>query len=267
MKFYIFITFSILLTGCANNFTRADFKYSNIAHMNYREAMTEISTPPEEFIFDISDAFRKHGATILERKKIDFFITENSFAQKCWEANYSICQKEFTAYRSNDFKMYKAIDREKPFSTRNLTNDCSYFTNSTKPGTDSWFLLVEFPPRSAQTIIYRPSLNSFFVFNPDIATHGFQGVQGFSTSQHQEQVRVNISTRLYVWAWKESNATNTNIYLMAKPISGQIEAAPGNSIGYSWWQQANGYSELQVVKNYISLIQEYDHYKKQSAQR
>ena len=52
-------------------------------------------------------------------------------------------------------------------------------------------------------------------------------------------------------------------YSRAGQIIDQIEDASGNSIGYLWWQQANGYSESQIVKNYISLIQEYDHYKKQ----
>lgn len=247
----IAIVASLFLASCG--FSRVDFKYSNLAHMNYSEAMIKVSKKPEELVYGLSDAFRHHGANILERRKIDFILKEADDGAKCWEANYEIFQKEFEAYSQNDFLMYQSIDREKPYSSRGVKSDCSFFINTQAPEADSWFLLVELPPRSDQTIVYRPTVENFFMFSQN------RNIQGFSTSQVAEQVGISISTRLYVWAWRPSEGEETSVYLQAKPVSGQIEANQGKSIGYSWWKIANGYSEQQTVKNYISLIEEYDY--------
>jgi len=224
--------------------------------MNYHDAMTNISTKPEELVFDLSEGFRHHGATILARKKIDSIPNENADAQKCWEAQYEISQKEFDAYRANNYFMYQSIDREQPFVSRKIDKNCTLFTNTSAPGADSWFLLVELPPRSAQCVVYRPTLDTFFLFGRNAA------VQGLATSYTQEQVGISICTRLYIWAWRLPDGQDTYVYLQARPVSGQIEAKPGNSIGWNWWQLANGYDEQQTVRNYIALIQEYDHKKR-----
>ncbi len=260
MKLHILLLILTCFTGCANNFGRVDFKYSNLDHMNHQEGTIKISTPPEDFIFDITAAFRNNGANIIIRKKIDYVLTENTLGQQCWEAKYSISQKEFNAYRLNNFSIYNGIDREGQFSSKGLESNCSYFTRNIESDADSWQLVVEFPPRSAQTTIYRPTMNGFFMFNPNTMT---PSMQGLSTSQNQENIHINFSTRLYVWAWKSISDSKTNVYLMAKPVSGQLEANQGVTIGYTWWQYANGYNESQTVKNYISIIQEYDHQKKQ----
>ena len=253
MKLITIILLSLALAGCATNILRVDFKYSNLAHMNYRDAMTSVSTKPEELVFDLSEAFRNNRATILERTKLDFILIENKDAQRCWEAEYEIFQQEFSAYRANSFPMFKSIDREKPFISRQVTNKCSLFTNTTAMEADSWFLRIELPPKTAQAVLYQPTVDEFFMFGPRN-----KWVQGFSTSYIPEQLGIAVSTRLYIWAWRLPNSQETHVYLYAKPVSGQIEAQAGNTIGYIWWQMANGYSEQQTVKNYISLIQEYD---------
>jgi hypothetical protein len=220
--------------------------------MNYRDAMTNVSRMPEELVFDLSEAFRHNGANVLERAKLKFILSENSDAQKCWEAEYEIFQLEFASYRANSFPMFESIDREKPFTSRQVKNNCSLFTNTNAPEVDSWFLLVELPPRTSQTTVYQPTMDNFFLFGQN------KTVQGFSTSYIPEQVAMSVSSRLHIWAWRPAGSQKTLVYLLAKPMSGQIEAKLGNSIGYTWWQMANGYSEQQTVRNYITLIQEYD---------
>jgi len=256
MKFIYIILLSLALTGCATNFSRVDFKYSNLAHMNFRDAMINVSRSPEELVFDLSEAFRRNGANVLERTKLNFILSESSNAQSCWEADYEIFQQEFAAYRANSFPMYKSIDREKPYISRKVTNNCSLFTNTNAPDADSWLLLVELPPRTSQTTVYQPTVDNFFLFSQN------KSVQGFSTSYIPEQTAISVSTRLYIWAWKPKDSQKALVYLLAKPVSGQIEANKGNVIGYTWWQLANGYAEQQTVRNYIALIQEYDRKKK-----
>ena len=256
MKIIKMILLSLALTGCATNFTRVDFKYTNLAHMNYRDAMTTVSRNSEELVFDLSEAFRRNGANVLERTKLNYILSENDNAHNCWEAEYEIFQQEFAAYRANSFPMYKSIDRKKPFASRQVTNDCSLFTNTNDSDADSWLLIVELPPRTSQTTVYQPTIDNFFLFSQN------KTVQGFSTSYIPKQAAISVSTRLYIWAWRPKDNQRTLVYIFAKPISGQIEAKAGNSIGYTWWQMVNGYSEQQTVRNYIALIQEYDRKKK-----
>jgi len=82
-------------------------------------------------------------------------------------------------------------------------------------------------------------------------------VHGFATSQVAENVGIEIATRLYIWAWRSADG-QTTVYLEGRPFSGQVEAAPGNSIGWTWWQLTNGYEERDVVKSYVLLLEDYD---------
>lgn len=255
MNRVVLIMLLAVLSGCAQNFTRVDFKYSNLAHMNYRQAMTSISISPEVLVYDLSEAFRQKGAQVLNREQLEFYPREKEDGYQCWEAEYSIFQKEFEAYRNNSFSAYRSIDRETPFTSRNVSSECSVFENISDESVESWFLRVEFPPRSSQATVYRPTVDDFFIFSQN------QIVQGFSTTHVPKQIDIEVATRLYLWAWRFKGSEETSIYLMARPVSGQIEAALGNSIGHKWWQIANGYSEEQTVKNYLFFIEEYDRYK------
>lgn len=252
MRLIKVVLISFILSGCTTNFSTVDFRYTNLAHMNYRDAMTNVSIAPEALIFDLSEAFRNNGANILERTKVNYILVENNDGQKCWNANNEIWQKEFNAYRINNYFDYKFIDREQPFTSRQIDNKCTFFTSSPNPAADSWLLKVELPPLSASSIVYQPNINSFFVFGQN------KMYQGFSKSYTQEQVGISVSSRLYIYAWKLPGSQTTSVYILAKPVSGQIEAKDGNSIGWTWWQVTNGYSEQQTVRNYISLILEYD---------
>lgn len=137
-----------------------------------------------------------------------------------------------------------------------LLTKCTWFTNTPSPEADSWFLQVELPPKSASSTVYQPNVNNFFLYGQN------KTYQGFSTTYTPEQVGISVSSRLYIYAWKIPSSQTTTVYILAKPVSGQIEANSGNTIGHTWWQVTNGYSEHQTVNNYIALIQEYDRNKK-----
>ena len=241
----------LALSVCGCTFSTVAFKYSSLSHMDYHQAMVSIGASPEKLMYDLSEAFRRQGAVVLERKRINFHLIETGCAKECWAANAQIAQEEFATYRSNSFTAFKAIDRKGPFRERGVVPDCKIFDEVSDTATESWKMLVEFPPRSANTTVYRPTMSNFFIFGQSTS------IQGLSMSQTAQNVGILISTRLHIWAWRSKDGP-TNVYLEGRPISGQIEAAPGNSIGWSWWQLANGFEEQNVVKSYVLLLEDYD---------
>lgn len=243
----------VVISGCAPTFTRVDFKYSSIAHLSYRDAMTTINKDPETLVFELSEAFRRQGGMVLQRQELGYHLELDAAAQLCWEANTSIYEKEFASFEKNSYKQYRKINRTKPYTSRGVSPQCRIFDEVPTGSKTSWMLMVQFPPRSANATIYRPVSNSFFVFN------GIDKplIQGFGTTRVPQNVGIEISTRLYIWAWKGVEG-KTVVYLEGRPFSGQVEAASGNSIGWQWWKISNGYQEADVVRSYLLLIQDYD---------
>jgi hypothetical protein len=238
------------LSGCT--FSRVDFKYSSIAHLSYKDAMTTVRCDPETLVFDLAEAFRRQGCVVLQRQELNYYLVENANAKACWEAATAIWKQEFDAYAQNSYSQYDRIDRLTPYTSRGVTQECRIFDEVLSDPKQSWLLMVQFPSRSANTIIYRPTITSFFVFNgvnPPI--------QAIGSSQSAESVGIDITTRLYIWAWRCADG-RTSVYLEGRPFSGQVEAAKGNSIGWSWWKVSNGSQEADVVRSYLLLIQDYD---------
>ena len=250
MKKIIFLLIFLLVHGCAT-FNRVDFKYSNLAHMNIRDAIVDFdNTDPEKLVFALSEAFRTKSYEIIDRKKLDFYYVETPVSQKCCEAEREIFQQEFSAYEANNFGMYKSIDRESPFSSRGITNQCKKLEIVRQQDVNSWFLEVEIPQGYYSTNVTVPDVNSFFLFN------GSNPITAYSLKNKTQTVNTSFASRLYIWAWKNPETGTTTVYLEAKPINGQIVACSGCSIGYSWWKQANGYAEFKLVKHYVLLLQE-----------
>ena len=239
-----------MVCGCAT-FNRVDFKYSNLAHMNISDAIVEFENmDPERLVFALSEAFRAKSHEIIDRKKLDFYYVATPISEKCCEAEREIFQQEFSAYQTNNFAMYKSIDRESPFSNRGITNQCKKFEIIRQPDVNSWFLEVEIPQGNYSTNVTVPDVNSFFLFN------GSNPITAYSLKNKTQTVNTSFASRLYIWAWKNPESGKTTVYLEAKPINGQIAACSGCSIGYSWWKQANGYAEFKLVKHYALLLQE-----------
>lgn len=246
------VILAALTSSCAQQIVRVDFKYSSLSHMSFRESMTTLNSQPSDLVYKLSDAFRRQGATVIERKKLDYYLAVTDDADACWAASNEIYQQEIASYRNNKYSEYQRIDRKKPFKKRSIRTDCTIFTNSSAPLLDSWLLVVEFPARSASTTVYTPNLDSFFVFGQS------GSIQGLSETRTPQQVGMQITTRLYIWAWRTSDDKKTNVYLEGRPVSGQLEAAPGNSIGWQWWQISDGYQEQKVVRAYVLLLEDYD---------
>lgn len=249
----LIIGFSAVISGCATVFARVDFKYSSVAHISYSESTTTLQVDPETLVFDLSEAFRRQGVTVLDRKELDYHFQENVSGRECWEAVASIFRQEFDAYQKNSYREYSNIDRVKPFKDRGLNQQCHILDRVYAEPKTSWLLMVQFPQRSASATIYRPTSSTFFAFN------GINKplTQIFGTSETKENVGIDISSRLYLYAWRSENG-RTNVYLKALPFSGQVEAAEGNSIGWTWWRVASGYEEADIVRSYKLLIEEYD---------
>lgn len=242
---------STLITSCT--FTTVDFKYTSNSHQSFRSAISTIQTPPEILVSKLSSALRQHGAIILIREKIPYNLQIATNADKCWQANRTITLQEFASFSSNDYSQYKKIDRKAPFINMGITQNCQIF-DEIPTQNQSWLLMAQFPSERANTTIYKPTSSNFF-----IADGKTPPIHGFISSTTPETVEIDITTRLYMWAW-EDNDGNTKIYLEGRPFSGQIEASNGNSIGWRWWKISNGYKEAEVVKTYILLLQDYDQF-------
>lgn len=252
MKKGIVLFILLLASGCATMFNRVDFKYSNLAHMDIRDAFVDFdNTDPEKLIFALSKAFRAKSYEIIDRKKLDFYYVETPLCEKCGEADREIFQQEFSAYQANNFSMYKSIDRESPYLSRGITPQCKKLETVRQLGVNSWYLEVEIPQGNFSTDVSISDVNSFFLFNGSS-----NPITAYSLKNKTQTVNTSFASRLYIWAWKNPENNKTAVYLEAKPINGQIVASAGCSIGYSWWRQANGYAEFKLVKHYVLLLQE-----------
>ncbi|RPA27860.1 hypothetical protein [Shewanella frigidimarina] len=241
-----------LLTSCAQTFFTVPFKYSSNSHLDFRSAMVTLNTPPEELIFDLSKFFRKQGAIVLQREKLDYRLEETTNAFACWEAQNENTQKEFMTYSVNSYTQFQQIDRKTAYNKREISPSCKIFNEVTTGVRDSWLLMVQFPPEYANKTIYRPTSSNLFIFGGQN-----QSLQGITTTSIAEKVQIDITTRLYLWAW-ESDDGKTNIYLEGRPVIAQVEATLGYSIGWVWWKVSNGYRESEVIRSYVLLLQDYD---------
>lgn len=252
LSIIIFILLFPFIQGCATNFTKVDFKYTSLAHISPTESTVVVNGEPENIIFKLSEGFRKNNATILERTSLDYYYEENESSNNCWQALCEIYNAEFESYRNNNFYQYKKIDRVAPFKKRDVGNNCKMLNKIVDKNVSSWFLMVEFKDRSGSITV--PTTDTFFVMN-NSNNYAFGNV----TNSQGKNINMAFSTRLKFWVSEGPDVGKSTIYIKGIPISGQIAAAPGNSIGYSWWQLANGYEEYKTVKNYLNFIKELDH--------
>lgn len=240
----------ISVTGCKSTFTKVDFKYDNLTHMPPEEAMLSLEIDPKTLIVQLSDAFKAQDNLILDREQLDFFYEPSAQQGACWSASQEIIGKEFLAYQNNDFSQYDNIDRKSIFANHGVSNQCTLMQAASDDVAESWFLRVEIPQGNYGTTISVPNVQTFFAISGNLP------IYGSSTSYSNRQVQTSFSSRLYIWAWKEHPGDKTKVYLLAKPVNGQVESGAGNSIGYAWWKQANGYAEYKLVKHYRFLLED-----------
>ena len=241
----------VVLQGClSNNFARVDFKYSNLSHMPVDDAMVELDVSPKALIYALGDSFNAQKNLILDREKLDFFFIKSTNYRECWEAQKEIFSTEFISYQQNNFSMYENLDRQAVFSKHGVTDKCTLMQKTSLDTAESWFLRVEIPQGNYTTTISVPNVESFFAFS------GNRSVFGNSTSYSNRTITTSFSSRLYIWAWKESPDSKTKVYLLANPVNSQVEACAGCSIDHKWWKQGNGYAEFKLVKHYKFLLED-----------
>ena len=243
--------------GCETVFTRVSFHYTSLSHMSPKDSATTVSTGPEDLVFELSEAFRANGAVVVNRSKVDYVLDLTPGWEDCWRANYELQQKDFALYRQNDFQAFKHLDRSTTFTAHHVSDECAFFVNRNDPSAESWYLVIDLPPRTAETTIYRPTFDQFF----QVSQKGV-AMQTVSTGTAEEKKSIKLFSRLYLWASRTADSATTTVYLIARPVCDQVEASRGISIGYSWWDSTNGFFEQQVVRNYLALIQEYDRKKR-----
>jgi hypothetical protein len=245
------LTLILIIQGCqSNNFVKVDFKYRNLSHMPVDDAMVELDVSPKALIYALGDSFKAQNNLMLDRQKLDFFNMKSPNYKECWEAQKEIIAAEFVSYQQNNFSSYENLDRHAVFAKHGVTENCTLMQVASLDTAESWFLRVEIPQGNYNTTISVPNVESFFAFSGNVS------VFGNSTSYSNQTVTTSFSSRLYIWAWKESPESKTKVYLMANPVNSQVEACGGCSIGYKWWKQSNGYAEFKLVKHYKFLLED-----------
>jgi hypothetical protein len=245
------ITVTSTLSGCqSNNFVKVDFKYDNLSHMSVDEAIVELDITPKSLIYALGDSFKAQNNLMLDRQKLDFFFEKSENYKECWQAQQEVFASEFLSYQQNNFSTYNKLDRQGIYDKHGVKLSCTFMKSVTSNAAESWFLRVEIPQGNFNTTISVPNVESFF------AISGTKSVYGNSTSYSNQTVTTNFSSRLYIWAWRETSNSKTKVYLLAKPVNGQVESCAGCSIGYQWWKQGNGYAEFKLVKHYKFLLED-----------
>ncbi len=227
-----------------NPFTKVDFKYDSLMHMSIDDAFVDVDVNPEKLVQALSSAFQAQGNRILKREKLDAYPKKDPHAVACQAATHDIARQEFSAYRFNNFNLYKKIDRNKPFTERGVQNGCPIVGMVKDPNVESWFLKVEIPRSTFSGTMSVSDANALFRL-------GEGGV-----SAPKEGGADAFASRLYLWAWNEPKTGKTKVYMIAKPVNNQVEACNGCNIGHDWWQDANGYLEFQLVQKYLGLLRE-----------
>lgn len=248
-KLLILLLSTFVLSAC-NTFLKVDYKYSNLSHMRVDDATLELDLDPKLIIFSLSDTFSNQGNAILNREKLDFYYKKTEKSDSCWNASNETTEREFYAYQQNDFSLYEEIDRKGIFAKNGVDFKCQYMEIVNDKKAESWFLQVEIPQGNYESTIEVSKLNSSIIFS------GTTPISTLSTVKSDKVIKENFSSMLYIWAWKETPNSKTKVYLLAKPVTNQIESCNGCSIVHTWWKQANGYAEFKLVKRYKYLLED-----------
>ncbi len=248
-KLLILLVSTLFLSAC-NKFVMIDAKYSNLSHMRVDDATLELDLDPKLLIFSLSDTFSNQGNAILNRKKLKFYNKKTENSDDCWNADNEVIKKEFFAYQKNNFSLYENIDRKGISAKHGVDFQCKKMELVNDEKAESWFLEVEIPQGNYESTIEVSKLNSSIIFS------GTAPISTLSTVKSDKVVKENFSSRLYIWAWKETPNSKTKVYLLAKPVNNQIVSCNGCSIGYAWWKQVNGYAEFKLVKRYKYLLED-----------
>jgi len=217
--------------------------------------MTEVGIAPEELTMQLCEAFRQNGGMIIDRKEINTIIKLEPDCEACWKMTHEICTAELESFKLNDISVYKDIDRTAIARKFGVDLHCKQIARTEAPDLEkAYYLAVDMNQRSAQTML--PTFTSFFSVKGRYTNFGVSNTAGGGL------VNMELKSRLKFWIWKKTNEASSHVYIEAIPVSGEIEAAPGASIGYAWWRQTTGEPESRLAKHFLFLLQEMEYKRK-----
>jgi hypothetical protein len=229
---------------------KAYFKYDSLAHVNYYNSSTILKINSEDLAFMLSENFRNSGGTVIDRKKVSSIPVKSNNSDTCWEANQELTDKEFEIFSTRSYSLFKSLDNDEPFLSRDINIDCKIYEFSGAQSDQAFLLVVDFPAKGTTTSIYQPTLNSFFI------TNGTQMVNGLVTGGSNRILGIKAFSRMRIWIWPESDGVS-RVFMVATPVSNGIEAGGDAQIGVLWWNAINGRIESNLVRSYILLFEEY----------
>lgn len=247
-----------ILSSCMSLMTvvKTEFKFNSLSHLRYDDSRILLPGKTGDIAFMLSESFRNAGGTVLERELVNIFPNKTAESDSCWDAKRELTQMEFAAFNAKDYGAYVDIDRETPFKTRQLSLDCKVFAEEKRERPDTYKLLIDFPNKQISNQIYKPTVSNFFISN------GQKMTQGMVVSGGSSNVRLDIFTRLRIYVWPSDSADEVNVFMIATPVIGDIEAQEGATVGSLWWPTTDGKTEANVVKSYLLLLE--DHMRKQN---
>ena len=248
----------LALLGAGCTFSRVEFRYSSRTYAKPEDAMILVDFTPEDLAMKLCDGFRMQGAMIVERTHINQSIASNPECIKCWEADREIALAEFKTYQANDFRTYKNLDRKGIFEKHGVKPGCNLYLRPVEPDLeDGIYLVVDLNQRSRSLTL--PTYDTFFSYQTRYSSLGVNVTGGGGN------VGIDLKSRLKFWIWKKKGETHSHVYAECRPVSGGVEALPGNSIGYAWWRATTGEEESRLERHYLLLIEELNYHKKQES--
>jgi hypothetical protein len=221
----------LLLTGCAQHFTRVDFKYDSNAHLHPVDTIIPFAGTPDEAMKRVASfVSERHGVVTnrgVDRPAIRIWFPPD--ADKIWAAHRAIFEQEWRCFDKDDPRTYFAIDRSAPLVRRDLV------VVQQDAVVASMSMRVELPARMAQWKT-QPGLS---LLSP---------IWWTQTSD------VSIKPVLYVFAWTDSNG-KTWVYARGTPQLNGIEAgAPQAWVAHDLWKASTGYQEAILVSELLASL-------------
>lgn len=230
--------------------TRVDFKYTSLAHLGFQGSIAESSFSVPESVDLIANFLRSNGASVTAVKEFKTGFEQTPGDRECEAWSQSIFRTEQSAIRANKWKLYKKIDRSGMPGGCNkaMTSWLQYaFSQKDIPEGEGFFV---------EAVIDR-SLNVTRSYVSPMFT-GISGSHGsasmWSMVPRNTSSSVNLETRLIIHVWKETADRKTSVFAIALPRMGQVEAAPGASVGADFFEATNGTAETMAVQNLLSYV-------------
>jgi hypothetical protein len=216
--------------GCAQHFTRVDFKYDSNAYLRPAETLAQVPGAPAEVVARAA-AFATRASARITHNGPDRVPQRVSIApngDEAWQAKRALFEAEWQAFNTDQPGIYFAIDRRNPLLNAHL------FVSQPAPDAESYTLRAELPARIAQHKVER-NLGPL--------------VPVWWTESHS----VPIASVLYVQAFRGGDDA-TWVHVRAAPKANATEARPGAWVAYDIWRSSTGLNEARLVQEVLAFL-------------